>query len=42
MASEGGSNDTKRILLDSSYQGANRLSVMVFDNNTVKRNNNDP
>ena len=42
MASEGGNNDTKRILLDSSCQGANRLSVMVFDNNTVKRNNNDP
>ena len=34
--------DTKRILLDPSYQGVNRLFVMGFDINTVKRNSNDP
>ena len=33
--------DTKRILLDSSFQGVNRLFVMGFDNNTGKRNNAD-
>ena len=30
--------DTKRILLNSSFQGVNRLFVMGFDTNTVKRN----
>ena len=29
----------KRILLDSSYSGVNRLFVMDFDNGTIKRNN---
>ena len=29
--------DTKRILLNSSLQGVNKLFVMGFDNNTVKK-----
>ena len=34
--------DTKRILLDSSFQEVNRLLMMGFDTDTVKRNTNDP
>ena len=32
--------DLKRILLDASYQGVNRLFVMGFNNNRVEGNSN--
>ena len=38
VAGEGGNTGTKRILLDSSFQGASRLFVIGFDNDIVKRN----
>ena len=38
VAAEGGNTGTKRILSDTSFQGVNRLFVMGFDNDTVKRN----
>ena len=41
VAAEEGNTNTKRILLDTSFQGVNRLSVMGFDNNTIKRNTAD-
>ena len=41
VAAEGGNNDTKKNLLDPSYQGVNRLFVMSFAKNTVKRNTGD-
>ena len=34
-------SSTKRILLDSSFQGVSRLFVMSFNNATVKRNSDD-
>ena len=42
IAGEGGNADTERISLDRSFQGVNRLFVMVFDGNTVSRNTDDP
>ena len=42
IADQGGNTDTKRILLDSSFQGVSRLFVMGFDNITVKRSTGDP
>ena len=33
--------NTKRILLDSSFQGVNRFFVTGFDNNTFKRKKRD-
>ena len=41
VAAEGGNTNTKRIVLDTSFQGENRLFAMGFDNNTVKRNTAD-
>ena len=38
VAARGGNTGTKRILLDTSPQGVNRLFVMGFDNTTVERN----
>ena len=42
VAVEGENTGTKRILLDSSFQGVSRLFVMGFDNNSIKRNTADP
>ena len=33
--------NTKRILLNSSFQGVNRLFVMCFNNGSVKRNHGE-
>ena len=37
VAAEGGNTNTRRIELDTSFQGVCRLFVMDFDNNTVKK-----
>ena len=41
IADQGGNTNTKRIILDTSFIGVNRLFAMGFDNNTVKRNTAD-
>ena len=41
IPAEGGNIDSKRILLNSSFQRVNRLFVMGFNTNTVKRNTDD-
>ena len=42
MAAEGENNNTKRIVLDTSFQGVSGLFVMGFDNDTIKGNNENP
>ena len=41
-AAEEGNNSTKRVVLDTSFQSVSRLFVMGFDNDSIKRNNEDP
>ena len=41
IAAKGVNTDTKRILFNASYQEVNRLFVMGYDTNTVKRNSDD-
>ena len=41
VTAEGRNTNTKRIVLDTSFQGVSRLFVTGFDNNSVKRNSDD-
>ena len=41
VTAQGGNAGTKRIVLDTFFQGVSRLFVMGFDNGTVKRNTAD-